>query len=281
MCKYKVSWFGKQGQHCGASAACSPAPLSSQASGALFCRLASRSTSAKFTLGQLSQMCKPIPLMLCTWSSSLEDLDLQFISSPQDSKAQSTQTASILSPQKGTILFLFFPGSRRPQTYPSYGGGQPGLEQTTKTQKYQHVMEAAICKNWPSQLFWQRTRLTSICLASQSRMGLRCSPARARSSQGAIPAPPQSQLLQGLHNKCASLTPEVEPECIYSTSSALKETESFEHTNVNIFSLSIFIHSQQRCPGKAVLQHTGGNPAPPGSPNLQGPLQHPRGTAAH
>lgn len=155
MCKYKVSWFGKQAQHCGASAACSPAPLSSQAPGALFCRLASRSTSAKFTLGQLSQMCKPIPLMLCTWNSSLEDL--QFIFNPQDSKAQGTQTASTLSPQKGTILFLFFP-ARRSQTYPSYGGGQPGSEQTKpKTQKYQDVMEAASCNNWPSQLFWQRT----------------------------------------------------------------------------------------------------------------------------
>lgn len=126
MCKYKVSWFGKQAQHCGASAAHSPAPLSSQAPGALFCRLASRSTSAKFTLGQLSQMWKPIPLMLCTWNSSLEDL--QFISSAQDNKAQSTQNASILSPQKGTILF--FPASRRPQIYPSYGRGQPGLEET-------------------------------------------------------------------------------------------------------------------------------------------------------
>lgn len=128
MCKYKVSWLGKQAQHCGASAACSPASLSSQAPGALFCRLASKSTSAKFTLGQLSQMCKPISLMLCTWNSSLEEL--QFVSSAQDSKAHSTQTASTLSPQKGTILFLLFPASRMPWAYPSYGGEKPGLEET-------------------------------------------------------------------------------------------------------------------------------------------------------
>lgn len=172
MCKYKVSWFGKQAQHCGASAASSPAPLSSQAPGVLFCRLASRSTSAKFTLGQLSQMCRPIPLMLCTWNSSFEDL--QFISRAQDSKAQSTQTASILLPCQQEASAL-----------PQLWRGTPGFQETnkTKTQKYQDAMEAASCKNWPSQLFWQGTWLASIYLASQSRARLACSHVRARSSQ--------------------------------------------------------------------------------------------------
>lgn len=94
MCKFKVSWFGKQAQHCGVSAACSPAPLSSQAPGMLFCRLASRGTSAKFTLAQFSQICEPAPLMLCIWNSRLEEL--QLICSAQHSKAQSTRTASFL-----------------------------------------------------------------------------------------------------------------------------------------------------------------------------------------
>lgn len=119
MCKYKVSWFGKQAQHCGASAASSPAPLSSQAPGVLFCRLASRSTSAKFTLGQLSQMCRPIPLMLCTWNSSLEICN----SSPGPRTAK---------PRAPKLHPSFSPASRRPQPCPSYGGGHLASRKQTK-----------------------------------------------------------------------------------------------------------------------------------------------------
>lgn len=90
----------------------------------------------------------------------------------------------------------------------------------------------------------------------------------------ATPAPP------GMHNKPASLRPEVGAECIYSTSSALRETE-LGNTLLNTCSLTIFIQSWQRCPGKALLQHTAGKPASPGSPNLQSPLQPPRSTAVH
>ena len=190
MCKFKVSWFGKQAQHRGASAACSLVPLSSPAPGVLFCRLASSGTSAILTLAQLSQMCKPAPLDALHLQEQIRGAATHLQCSGQQSPGYLN---CILPSQRGTILLLLFsPASSRPRICPRCGGAQLAYRKQIKRRptgmrmQWQELAAKTGRATSPKDFFWQRTHLASVCSGVSKQRGPQMLP---RQSRGAHSCP--------------------------------------------------------------------------------------------